>query len=72
MGDLRTVERLRLAAHPLKPAPNRVYEAVFGVAEKAPHRLVLTPGVLEDHESLPPLEGCPEGSLHPSQRLWGL
>src|SRR5215217_1621754 len=73
MGDLGTARRTVLAAHPFKAGPNRVDKAVLRVAEKAPHRLVLAPGVLfRPISALPPSEGRPEGSPHPSQCLRGL
>src|SRR5215204_4605932 len=50
MGDLGAAGRTVLPAHPLKSAPNCVYKAVLRMAEKAPHRLVLAPSVLQAHK----------------------
>jgi hypothetical protein len=47
------------APHPLKAAPNRVYKVVLRVAEDTPHRLVLTPGVLQAHQRPAALGGTP-------------
>jgi len=66
-------EEGELAIHPLKTRPNGVNVVVLWVAEKAPHGLVLAPGVLQTRvRALPPSEGRPEGSPHTSQRLRGL
>jgi hypothetical protein len=58
-------ERAVLTVHPFKRTPNRVDVAVLGVAEKAPHRLVLAPGVLEAHQRPPALRRTPRGLSAP-------
>src|SRR5215216_3984301 len=59
MGDLGAAGRAVLVAHPLQAAPNGVDKAVLRMAEKAPHRLVLAPGVLEAYQSPAALGGTP-------------